>query len=182
MEGRFVWWKTNLAADAHILAADPGLVADGALTAAEVEARPGPAHGLSHAAKGDLAPGQRGSRIPDPRGNPVLNPQRSLVLALANLTVPPRAALGSLAPRAHPKSKPRANPGVVPRRSRPVRSHKADQGPVQRVGERNIPPNHPRARRHPSPLPSTPPPAPSLALDPDQPRRIDWISDNLRPV
>lgn len=187
MEGRFVWWKTNLATSARIPVADPGLVADAALAAEEVEAPPGPARVLGHAAKGDLTPGRRGSRILGQRGSPVLNQQRSLVPTPTNLAVPPRAkslalaqTLANLAPRAHPKSKPHSNPGVLPRRSRPVRSQEADQGPFQRVEARNLPHNPPHARGHPSPLPSAPPPALGLPLDPDQPPRIDGKIENDR--
>lgn len=179
--GRFVWWKTNHGAGARILAADPGLVADGALTAAaeEVEVLTvvlGLAHVHDLAANGALTPGQGGSRAPNQRENPWRNP------ALINQIVPPRAknlalaqTLASPAPRADPGSKRSVNPGVVPRRNLPVRSQEAAHAPIQRKEMRNVPQSRLLAKivSSPSLQPSALPPGPGLALDPDQPHKID---------
>lgn len=172
MEGRSVWWRTNLDAGARILAADPGLGAGGALTAEEVEALtvgPGLAHILDLAASPALTP--------DRKESPTPNLQRSPGHTLANLKVPPRAkkltltqTLASHAQRADPKSKPNVNPGVVPRRNPPIRSLEATRAPVQRVEMRNKPQNHLLART-PSPQQSARPPAP----DPDQPLKTDQL-------
>lgn len=144
MGGRSVWWKTNPGAGALVLAADPGLVAGGALTATAVEAgvpTAVPDHGLSLAASTGLTPGQDGNHTQGQRGSPVtLNLQRSLTHTLTNCTVPLRAksptlaqTLASHAPRADPKSRRNANPKVVPRRNPTVRSLEAARIPTQRV-------------------------------------------------
>lgn len=178
MAGRFAWWKTNLGASAPILAADPGLVAGGALTAAEVgllTVVPGLAHVLVLAANAGLTPGRDGS------------PDLKRSLAHANHTVPQRAkslaqTLVSPAPRADPKSKRDTTPEVPPRRNLPLGSLEAARTPVRRAATTNIPQRFPPSRTvsSPSPQPSAPPPAPGHTLDPDRPPKIDHFCNDVQ--
>lgn len=185
MEGRFVWWKTNLGASVLILEADPGLIAGKDLTVDEAEAIaavPGLAHNLDLAANSSPTTSQDKGHVLHQRISP--NPTRNVVFA--SLTALPRAkslglaqTLTNHAPRAHQKSKQSSNPEVTPRRRRPVRGLVADLDPGLRAEMKNVPLNLQTVDIQSLQLrPLHPGPDPGLALDPDHPHKIDSFCQN----